>query len=467
MPSTEPNHRLERMMREAGFTSRKSLARAVLDESALVSGPFERCDHTDVARWLNGMTPRGNKPVIIAAAIGRKLGRRVTVAEIGMTSAIAAITPHLGLELPETVEAGTSTVTALWHADLAQVSMVSNATVDPAGWGRASLRWLISPGIDQQEPGRTGVRIGQADVSRFKVTTAMFAELDGQFGGGHVRQALIQYLAADGDRLLRGRCTERVGMSVLSAVAEATLLAAWMTYDSAPGSGLAQRYFVQALSLAQAAGDRMLGASILDAMSHQATFTGRYREAADLAMAARTGTRGIATATLTAHFHSMEARAYARLDDETACDRALSDASAVFERRRPADDPEWFRYFDEAELSAEIGHCFRDLRRPQDAAVYASQCLAALDPTVSPRSQFFATMVLADAYLGAGEVDQACATVLDALKLGEPIRSARCVNYLREFRQALAACGATSIATNLDERAREFRLWRVAGRPAA
>jgi AcrR family transcriptional regulator len=63
--------------------------------------------------------------------------------------------------------------------------------------------------------------------------------------------------------------------------------------------------------LANAAGDRLLGASILDAMSHQATYTGRFGEAANLARAARTGTSGIATATLTAHFHTMEARALA------------------------------------------------------------------------------------------------------------------------------------------------------------
>ena len=74
------------------------------------------------------------------------------------------------------------------------------------------------------------------------------------------------------------------------SVAEATLLAAWMSYDSAPRSALAQRYFIQALALAQAGGDRLLGASILDAMSHQATYTGRFGEAASLARAARTGT---------------------------------------------------------------------------------------------------------------------------------------------------------------------------------
>ena len=69
-----------------------------------------------------------------------------------------------------------------------------------------------------------------------------------------------------------------------------------MTYDGRPHSPHAQRYFIQALGLAKAAGDRLLGASILDAMSHQATYTGRFGEAANLARAARTGTSGIATA---------------------------------------------------------------------------------------------------------------------------------------------------------------------------
>jgi hypothetical protein len=80
-----------------------------------------------------------------------------------------------------------------------------------------------------------------------------------------------------------------------------------MTYDAAPASRLAQKYFVQALSLAQLGNDRLLGASILDAMSHQATYTGRFRDAANLARAARTGTCGVATGTLTSHFHTMEA----------------------------------------------------------------------------------------------------------------------------------------------------------------
>ena len=171
-------------------------------------------------------------------------------------------------------------------------------------------------------------------------------------------------------------------------------------------------------------------------MSHQATYTGRFREAANLAQAARTGTTGVATATLTAHFHTMEARALARLGEAKGCDLALAAAVTEYERRSPEADPGWFQYFDEAELSAEFGHCLRDLGRAKDAAEYAGRSVGAA-PGRFVRSDFFATMVLADSYLAAGEAEQACATALAALAAGEQIRSGRCVNYLREFREHL------------------------------
>jgi hypothetical protein len=121
----------------------------------------------------------------------------------------------------------------------------------------------------------------------------------------------------------------------------------------------------------------------------------------------------------------MEARALARLGDAKACDRALAEAVRQFERRNPEDDPDWFQYFDEAELSAEFGHCLRDLRRAGDAAQYASRSVGAAGDGTFARSDFFATMVLADAYLGAGELEPACETALVALGAGDQIRSGR------------------------------------------
>jgi hypothetical protein len=397
------------------------------------------------ARQALGLTP--DTPML--AVVGRQ------------TPAGAA--PEVGLTYPDTPAEAAENVTRLWRSDLSGTA-TPWGRIDPGAWNNASLRWLVDPGQQLGSDFTGGVRVGMADVERFRVTADMFRRLDDQYGGGHARTALIQYLSTDAERLLRGRYTDSTGRALFSAVAESTLLAAWMSYDSMPGSALAQRYFIQALALAQAGGDRLLGASVLDAMSHQATFMGRFGEAANLARAAKTGTQGVATPTLTGHFHTMEARALARMGDAKGCDRALADAVREFERGRPDNDPEWIRYFDESELSAEFGHCLRDLGRAADAARYASQSVAAVGDTIFLRSDFFATVVLADAHVDSGQVEQACGVALQALTAGEQIRSARCVNYLREFQQRLAVAGNSRAVAEFYEQAADSRLWRIATR---
>jgi transcriptional regulator with XRE-family HTH domain len=386
----------------------------------------------------------------------------------------------VGLIYPDTPAEAAGNLMLLWQSDLSDVEgsrdqgetgasrravLRAGTALAAAAWSDAALRWLT--GEPRNQPGELlgGVRIGMADVDRFRATAEMFAQLDDRFGGGYAREALVQYLKGDAQRLLGGRYTDAVGRALFSATAEATLLAAWMSYDSMPGSSIAQRYFIQALALAQAGGDRLLGASVLDAMSHQATYTGRFADAASLARAALTGTDRVSTATLSSHFHAMEARALARLGDAYGCDRALAAAMREFERRKPEDDPAWIRYFDESELSAEFGHCLRDLGRAADATRYASRSLVAVDGTFM-RSDFFVTMVLADAHLAAGELEQACDAALMALSQGEQIRSARCVSYVREYRERLTMAGNSRIAAEFREQAATSRLWRIASRPS-
>jgi hypothetical protein len=75
-------------------------------------------------------------------------------------------------------------------------------------------------------------------------------------------------------------------------------------------------------------------------------------------------------------------------------------------------------------------------------------------------------MVLADSYLAAGEAEQACDAALAALAAGEQIRSGRCVNYLREFRDHLVMADGTAAVRDFGEQAMQSRLWRIAARPA-
>jgi hypothetical protein len=89
--------------------------------------------------------------------------------------------------------------------------------------------------------------------------------------------------------------------------------------------------------------------------------------------------------------------------------------------------------------------------------------VAAGDGTFA-RGDFLAMIVLADAYRAAGAPEQACGTAPIALMTGEQIRSGRCVNYLREFRDHLARIEGATAVLEFKEQALGSRLWRIAVR---
>jgi ATP/maltotriose-dependent transcriptional regulator MalT len=183
-------------------------------------------------------------------------------------------------------------------------------------------------------------------------------------------------------------------------------------------------------------------------MSHQATYLGSFREATRLARAAQMGITPVATPTLRAQFHAMEARGLAGAGDVRGAETALARSAAELERQRLDDEPEWITYFDAAELAAEAGHCFRNLGKATHAVTHASTATSG-----HVRSDFFATMVLADAHLAAGDIDQACQAALDAMDFGATLKSARSVTYLKDFRTRLAPRANVPAARGLTEQA--------------
>lgn len=378
----------------------------------------------------------------------------VSAAELGLNHESGRDSSLMDVSYPASPDDAIEVVGQLWRADLNRYEPLLQTEPSEPAWNEASLRWLVAPEPAVPQQRRDGMRVGLGDVAAIKTTADVFADLDDRFGGDHARHAAIQYLSSEVTPLLRGQYTEQVGRALFSTVAEATLLTGWMSYD-AFRHGLAQRYFLQALRLAQDANDRRLAGSILSAMSHQATFLGRYTQAATLARAALMGISPVATATLRAQFHVMEARALARTGDVGACEAALGAATRALESRNSDDEPEWISYFDETELAAEAAHCFRDVNSARQAVAHAENAMSGNHV----RSDFFATMVLADAHLRAGDVEEACRVALDALDLGEQLKSARCVRYLAEFRQDLATVGDSADARAFTEQVREHRLW--------
>src|SRR5215472_11140869 len=107
----EPNRRLAELIVEAGC-SNAGLARRVNLAGAEL-GLDLRYDKTSVARWLRGQQPRASAPALIAEALGRKLGRPVTVEEIGMVDERDG-SSTVGLQFAPTPAATVDVVTELW-----------------------------------------------------------------------------------------------------------------------------------------------------------------------------------------------------------------------------------------------------------------------------------------------------------------------------------------------------------------
>src|SRR4051794_28499880 len=99
------------------------------------------------------------------------------------------------------------------------------------------------------------------------------------------------------------------------------------------------------------------------------------------------------------------------------------------------------------------------MRQARQATTYAELCLGGTDGRYI-RSDFFATMVLAEAHLAANEPERACRTALDALTIGRQLKSARCVSYLAAFRKKLDARGQSPATAEFLEEAAGYRMWQ-------
>lgn len=438
----QPNERLLSLIREAGC-SNAGLARRV-NMCAAERGLDFRYDKTSVARWIRGQQPRGRAPDIIAEALGRKLGRPVTVDEIGMGTArqlASSVGLHFAAGLTECLEQ----VGELWRSDVARRDSAAipsqqgsgPANVAPAALVEPSRDWLITP-VDAQVSRSSGPRVGTADVAAVRATTAALVDLDRRWGSGHMRPVVVHYLNSVVAGLLVGSYTEQVGRELFAAAARLTELAGYMAVDSGL-PGLAQRHYIQALRLAQAAGDRGFGGYVLAAgMSHLAAELGNPREVIQLARAAQEGTRGKVPPRAEALFLCAEARGHAQLGDAESCRRAGTQALAALERSDAAsgDDPAWIAHFDAAYLADELAHCNRDLGQGKATQRRAAEALAGHPPTRA-RRRAIGLLLLAAGQVRERELEAACRTAAEAGTLLSGLRSHRGMVYFQDFRARL------------------------------
>jgi hypothetical protein len=472
-----PNRQLAALIAEAGF-SNAGLARRV-DQLGLEHGLDLRYDKTSVTRWLRGQQPRGTTPALIAEVFTRRLGRRLTAQDLGLD---ACAPVYAGLEFAATPEEAVDIVGGLWRKDSGSHAELRKIAFTPAGLVVPSRDWLIGRADDRvaraEPPARVpaqgrqgtpggaagtrgapsasgasgtsgasgrgrgpaergpGQRVTGGDIAALRSVGELFRTLDNMYGGGHARQALVRYLEHECEPMLRGSYGEQTGRRLFAAAADLTRLAGWTSHDIA-AHGLAQRYFVQALRLAQAAADRAYGSYVLVTMSRQAVYLGHGREAVQLARVAQQGVGSGAPPVVQALLHAAEARGHAVLGEVRSCTASLVRAERALEAARPGDDvPYWARFFDEAQLADEFGHAHRDLQQFRAAAQHAERSLQLRSPAFA-RSRLLCRVVLASARLGLGELDQACALGAEAAGAAAEMRSVRALEYVKDFERRL------------------------------
>lgn len=329
-------------------------------------------------------------------------------------------------------------------------------TADTTTLSALTLHWLVAPQASPtfRDTGRP--RVGLGDVMRLRAVRRQLKALDHAHGGGTAFPMAVTYLRRDVVPLLQGCYDDFTGRALFTATAELKLDVGWMAYD-ADNCALAWRYMVQALRLSHAVDNRLFGARVLVAMSHQALHLDQVPLAVDLALAAREGAKRIAPPKAQAMLAAMEACAQAAYQRVGPCATALMEAETALAHVGPDDDPDWLD-FDQGGLSGHAARALRDLRQPQQAEHHAVASLALCQDGHS-RTRAERNAILATTQLQLGDIEAAAATGLLIVADAWRLHSSHVHSDLAMLVRALESNDSTATRGFL-EQAQEFLVAR-------
>lgn len=185
-------------------------------------------------------------------------------------------------------------------------------------------------------------------------------------------------------------------------------------------------------------------------MSFQATLAGRTTDALAMLEGAEQRVGRDATPRLRALLASRRARAHARTGDTRHCAQALNEAETALAAASPGTaEPEWIYYFDEAELAAQAGACWTDLRRPERSRPLLDGALNTIAPTyVRDRTIYHARS--AQTHMHSGDLDLACRDLTAAADLVKQTSSVRSLSTIREARRNMSTYNHEPVVRDFD-----------------
>ncbi|MBV2353478.1 hypothetical protein KUM39_03745 [Streptomyces sp. J2-1] len=444
-----PNELLGSWFVRSGW-SKGELARQVNRRARQLGANHISTDTSRVRRWLDGENPREPIPRILSELFSERFGCVVSIEDLGLRAARQSPSAT-GVDLPWTAPQTVSLLSEFSRSDLMLARRGFLGTSLGLAAGPALVepmqRWLVpAPGGPAAAPADTHAdrrhgRLSRPELELLESTTRMFRQWDAQCGGGLRRKAVVGQLHEVTD-LLQEPQPEATGRKLFKVAAELAELAGWMSYDV----GLqptAQKYFVLALHAAKEAGDKPLGSYILSSMSRQMIHLGRPDDALELIHLAQYGSRDCASPRTQSMLYAMEARAYANMGQPGKCKRAVRMAEDTFTETDEWDepDPDWIRFFSEAELYGENSHSYRDLayvagRSPAYASLAEPVMRRAVElfekDTEHQRSYALNLIGMATVHLLQREPEKSTAYAFDALRVAKKVRSERVNTRIRK-----------------------------------
>ncbi len=454
------NTALRVMVDEADMTN-AGLAKAVVLAGA-EEGIHVATTTTSIRRMLDGSQPHWPVPRLVAKVLSRRLGREVDVAACGFADrSLVAEDVHEGLSCAGTLDGTVRTVVKLSGRDMHRRKFLLGSSFHAAAFSQPALFVLMVPPVESTAR-RAGMRVGMAEVALLTDQVTHLNQLDQQYGAGRVREKTVYLVHHEANQLLHTSYSDKTGKALLTAVAQATSLAG-LTAADVGRHALAQRYLVQALDLAMAAGDRRYAAAVLGEMGSMTAQIGQNaltehnrlqhgRQAVALARAGLTVAQGTATPALATVLHMLEARGFALLGDTRETHRAILAAERSHESICPGDEPPWLGLYSEAAFAGRLGKCFSLLGEAEEAIKLSTIAVRDYEPW-RVRARCLAQTDLAGAHLLGNDLEQAAASGRDALRTAAEVRSTRTLDRLRTLQHQIKPLRASSPhLRELDER---------------
>ncbi len=273
-----------------------------------------------------------------------------------------------------------------------------------------------------------GRRVGAATPGQIAERTARLRRLDSYLGGADTHDLYAAEVRSTTQLIKDGSYSEATGQQLLAVLAEQAQLAGWAAFDAGRHSD-ADRLYRTSLAAARDADNPPLTGNALAFLAYQQLDLGRPATATAAASCAEANT---ATPGVRALLNLRAGWAYAVTGDAAQTQQHLDQGTAYLAEHDDRPEPDWVWWVDRVEGDIMAGRCWTVLNRPLRAIPGLERALAGFDDTQARDKSLYLSW-LADAYLDANEVEQACATASVVARLAAGVGSIRPGQRLHEI----------------------------------